>query len=161
MLFICNRIRQARRNTRQNKSAVAEQDGVNPGPAASNKTTLLGDAINCIIKKVSIVLEKKLQAIRDPISEISGKLDSMIKRVKEVVQRISYLEDNQANSSTRLASVESSLQKTLERVEDLENRSQRQYIRIIGLKEGTEWSDPTSFFETWITTTLNMNAKDG
>lgn len=121
----------------------------------------MGDAINCIIKKVSIVLEKKLKAIRDPISEISGKLDSMIKKVKEAEHRISDLEDNQANSSTRLASVELSLQKTLERVEDLENRSQRQNIRIIGLKEGTEGSDPTAFFETWIPATLNMNAKDG
>lgn len=153
--------KQARRNTRQNKSAAAEQDGDNPGPSAPNETTLSGDAVNCIVEKVSIVLEKKLQAIRDPISEISGKLDSMIKRVIEAEQRISDLEDNQANSSTRLASVESSLQKTLERVEDLENRSRRQNIRIVGLKEGTEGSDPTAFFETWIPATLNMNAKDG
>lgn len=101
--------KQARRNTCQNKSAVAEQDGDNSGPAASNETTLSGDAVNCIVKKVSIVLEKKLQAIRDPISEISGKLDSMIKRVIEAEQRISDLKDNQTNSSTRLASVESSL----------------------------------------------------
>lgn len=151
--------KQARRNTRQNKSAIAEQDGDNP--AASNEAALSGDAVNCIVEKVSIVLEKKLQAIRDPISEISGKLDNMIKRVIEAEQRISDLEDNQVNSSTRLGSIESSLQKALEHIEDLENRSRRQNIRIVGLKEGTEGGDPIAFFETWIPTTLNVNAEDG
>ncbi|ROL53222.1 hypothetical protein DPX16_0089 [Anabarilius grahami] len=82
-------------------------------------------------------------------------------RVIEAEQRISDLEDNQANSLTCLASVESSLQKTLEHVEELENRSWRQNIRIVGLKGGKKGSDPTAFFETWIPATLNMNAKDG
>ncbi|KAI2646860.1 NACHT, LRR and PYD domains-containing protein 12 [Labeo rohita] len=70
--------KQARRNTRQNKSAIAKQDGDNPGPTASNEAALSGDAFNCIVEKVSVVREKKLQAICDPISEISGKLDSML-----------------------------------------------------------------------------------
>lgn len=102
--------KQARRNTRQNKGTVAEQDGENSGPVqvASSETTISGDAVNCIVEKVLMVLENKLQAIRDPISEISGKLDNMIKRVVEAEQRISDLEDNQANSSTRFASIESS-----------------------------------------------------
>ncbi len=153
--------KQARRNTRQNKSAIPEQDGDNPGPTASNEAVLSGDAVNCIVEKVLIVNEKKLQAIRDPISEILVKLDNMIKRVIEAEQRISALEDNQVNSSTRLGSIDSSLQKALERIEDLENRSRRQNIRIVGLKEGTEGGDPIAFFETWIPTTLNMNANDG
>ncbi len=153
--------KQARRNTRQNKSVITEQDGDNQGPTTSNEAALSGDAVNCIVEKMSIVLEKKLQAIRDPISEISGKLDNMIKRVVEAEQRISDLEDNQVNNSTRLGSIDSTLQKALERIEDLENRSRRQNIRIVGLKEGIEGGDPIVFFETWIPTTLNMNAKDG
>ncbi len=138
--------KQARRNTRQNKSAIPEQDGDNPGPTASNEAALSGDAVNCIVEKVLIVLEKKLQAICDPISEISGKLENMIKRVIEAEQRISDLEDNQVNSSTRLGSIDSSLQKALEHIEDLENRSRHQNIRIVGLKEGTEGGQPDSFF---------------
>lgn len=79
-------------------------------------TKLLNDAVNQLVEKESIVLEKKLQAIRNPIFKISGNLESIIKRVIQAEQGISDLEDNQVNSSTCLGSIETSLQKALERL---------------------------------------------
>lgn len=58
---------------------------------------------------MSIDLKKKLQTIWDPITEISGKLDSMIKRVIKAEQRISNLKDNKVNSSTCLVSIKKSI----------------------------------------------------
>lgn len=37
-----------------------------------------------------------------------------------------------------------------EKVDNLENRSSRENLRIVGLKEGFEGSQPTTFFASWL-----------
>lgn len=45
----------------------------------------------------------------------------------------------------------------MEKLENYENQSRRQNVRIIGLKEGTEGKNPPAFFEKWIPEVLNLD----
>lgn len=42
-------------------------------------------------------------------------------------------------------------------IEDVENRSRRDNIRILNLEEGTEGKEPIQFFETWLPTVLGLS----
>ncbi|KAK7915820.1 hypothetical protein WMY93_011581 [Mugilogobius chulae] len=90
---------------------------------------------------------------RDPIS---GKLDRLGDRIEAVEQRVSDLEDTAEATAPRLDSLESTLKKAVERLENYENQIRRQNIKIIGLKEGAEGTNPRMFFEKWIPEVLNM-----
>lgn len=47
-------------------------------------------------------------------------------------------------------------------VDDLENRSRRCNLRLVGLPEGMEGGDPVTFMETWLPSyLLNLTTKTG
>lgn len=41
-------------------------------------------------------------------------------------------------------------------IDDLENRSRRCNLRVVGLPEGTEGKDAVTFMETWLPSYLNI-----
>ncbi|KAE8291358.1 hypothetical protein D5F01_LYC10957 [Larimichthys crocea] len=61
----------------------------------------------------------------------------------------------------KLSEVESKLETALDKIDDLENRSRRCNIRVVGLPEGSEGTNPVAFFRTWLPELLEMNAKGG
>uniref|UniRef100_A0A8C5HT91 Reverse transcriptase domain-containing protein n=1 Tax=Gouania willdenowi TaxID=441366 RepID=A0A8C5HT91_GOUWI len=71
-------------------------------------------------------------------------------------QRISDLEDTSAATAPRVKALEGELQKALDRLENFENQSRRQNLRIVGLNEGSEGRTPVEFFEKWIPDVLGM-----
>lgn len=48
-----------------------------------------------------------------------------------------------------------------ERADDLENRGRRKNIRIIGLPEGVEGTNPAAFLKSWLPKVLHIGAKMG
>ncbi|XP_049931009.1 cadherin-7-like [Epinephelus moara] len=110
-----------------------------------------------VTRNIKKMLDTTLDNILKPVTEMSEKLDKLVDRLGTVEQRVSDLEDNAAANAPRLDSVESELKKAMEKLENYENQSRRQNIRIIGLKEGTEGKDPPVFFEKWIPEVLNMD----
>lgn len=48
-----------------------------------------------------------------------------------------------------------------EKADDMENRTRRDNIRVIGLKEGAEGEQPVAFFERWLPKILNLDTKRG
>ena len=48
-----------------------------------------------------------------------------------------------------------------EHIDDLENRGRRKNIRVIGLPEDAEGTNPAKFFENWIPTLLGLETKAG
>lgn len=60
-----------------------------------------------------------------------------------------------------LAWAEKSISMLVQKTEEQENRSRRDNIRIIGLKEGIEGWQPTAFFEFWLPSVLGLETKQG
>lgn len=51
------------------------------------------------------------------------------------------------------------MKKMIEKLENYENQSQRQNVRIIVLKEGIEGKHPSAFFEKWIPEVFNIDVQ--
>ena len=71
-------------------------------------------------------------------------------------QRISDMEDANAELLTRLERAETRLEEAAARLEDQKNRSRRNNIKIIDLKERVEGNNPRNFFEQWLPEVFNV-----
>ncbi|KAK7896356.1 hypothetical protein WMY93_021681 [Mugilogobius chulae] len=137
-----------------------EDEDRNPGMLPEiDDTDLTRDDIlvQRVTHNVEKMLDSKFAEILKPVNEVSGKLDRLGDRIEAVEQRVSDLEDTAEATAPRLDSLESTLKKAVERLENYENQIRQQNIKIIGLKEGAEGSNPRMFFENWIPEVLNMD----
>lgn len=90
-----------------------------------------------VLKGVETSFDKKIDTVLKKLEACSSKIAALDTRVTEAEGRISDSADVVPNHTARLTG---SL--------DLENRGWRCNIRIIGLPEGSEGSNPMSFFKT-------------
>jgi len=127
-----------------------------PGKALSSLTNDSA-VVQQVTRNIKEMLDTTLANILKPVTEMSEKLDKIVDRLGSVEQRVSDLEDNAAANTPRLESMETALKRAMERLENYENQSRRQNVRIIGLKEGIEGNNPPVFFEKWIPEVLNMD----
>lgn len=109
-----------------------------------------------VTTNIAEMLDAKLAAVVKPVTELSEKLDGILERVTAVENRVSDLEDVSTVTGPKLESLENALKKALERLDNYENQSRRQNIKITGLKTSFEGKDPVSFFEKWIPEVLDM-----
>ncbi|KAE8277770.1 hypothetical protein D5F01_LYC24210 [Larimichthys crocea] len=62
---------------------------------------------------------------------------------------------------TRVQELENQIRSMAEHIDDLENRGRRKNVRVIGLPEDAEGTNPTKFFESWIPDLLGLETKAG
>lgn len=72
---------------------------------------------------------------------------------------MSDLEDRSPQSAQSMESVEKALKKALERLNNYENQSRHQNVRIIGLKDSAEGNDSVTFFQEWIPKVLGSGSR--
>lgn len=75
------------------------------------------------------------QVLQDSVQEIKRDLRFQAKSITETVQRISDLQDELSQTQAHLATGEIHRPDLIDKIEDLENRSCQNNIRIIGLPE--------------------------
>ena len=109
------------------------------------------------VAEISSLLEEHRLALaadlKKSFDSLTSTLDTLHTKVTDHGQRISSLEDNATDTDHRIQRLEtvcSAMQRDNEnlrtKVADLEGRSRRQNIRIIGLPENTEGNRPSTFF---------------
>lgn len=81
--------------------------------------------------------------------------------MSDAERTVSNIEDNDTSSENKLRETEKLMWALAEKVDDLENRSGRENIRILGLKEGFEGSQPTVFFASWLPKVLQLDTVKG
>uniref|UniRef100_A0A087YRN3 L1 transposable element RRM domain-containing protein n=1 Tax=Poecilia formosa TaxID=48698 RepID=A0A087YRN3_POEFO len=131
------------------KSSERERDA----PPATASITFADISSLLSSHKEALSAEFKLS-----FESLNSTLDSINSTMTDHGQRICSLEDNATASDARLLQVEkvcANLQKENEtlraKVVDLEGRSRRQNIRIVGLPEDIEGPRPSSFFSKLLT----------
>lgn len=84
------------------------------------------------------VVAKDVTTIKDTTKELKDSVEDIKVRLGEAEQRISDIEDASALIEAKVDKCEERLEVLWSRVEDLENRSRRNNVRIIRFKEGVE-----------------------
>uniref|UniRef100_H3B3N7 L1 transposable element RRM domain-containing protein n=1 Tax=Latimeria chalumnae TaxID=7897 RepID=H3B3N7_LATCH len=99
--------------------------------------------------------------IEGKISEINSSISSLDRRLDTTERRISDAEDMIQNLEANISHLQEEIVKIQGKTEDLENRSQRCNLRIVGLPEGVEGKDPVAFLEDWLPSFLNLPEMTG
>ena len=102
---------------------------------------------------LSVLIKETLDAALAPIS---SSLDNVKKTADSHNQRIQVLEDHLSEYSDRIVSLEKSVigllednQKLLAKSEDLERRSRKSNMRVVGIGENMERDDPIGFMSAF------------
>lgn len=114
-----------------------------------------------ITTQVGEMLEIKLAKFSQTLDNVTTRLEKIDRRFAEAEQRISTNEDEITALKLSLAEAKKSISTLLQKTDEQENRSRRDNIRIIGLKEGIEGREPVAFFQTWLPTVLGLDTKHG
>ena len=126
-------------------------DKSHPAPSSTSASASISMA------EISSLLEQHRLALaadfKTSFDSLTSTLDTLHTKVADHGQRISSLEDNGTDTDRRIQQLEtacSAMQRDNEalrtKMADLEGRSRRQNIRIIGLPENTEGNRPSTFF---------------
>lgn len=114
-----------------------------------------------VTEKISALMELKFAELQSSLTILGSRIDDNSKRLTEAESRISENEDRTSSLENKVAHLEQKVKSLADRTEASENRSRRDNIRIIGLKEGTEGKNAVIFFETWLHDTLDLKTKRG
>ncbi|KAK7883962.1 hypothetical protein WMY93_027085 [Mugilogobius chulae] len=160
--------------SKQTKLQTKKITSANASASTSHREILLADDlqqcqtqapedVEALILKVSesfgATMEEKLSKFSETLDKISTTLDDLSMRITAAEQRVSDVEDEVTGLGKRLAEAEKKIVLLVSCVDDLENRSRRDNIRIINLKEGTEGTNPIQFFETWLPSFLGLDKR--
>uniref|UniRef100_A0A3P9K013 L1 transposable element RRM domain-containing protein n=1 Tax=Oryzias latipes TaxID=8090 RepID=A0A3P9K013_ORYLA len=114
-----------------------------------------------VTERIGELMEEKFLDLRSTLDRLNGRIDDNTRRITESENRISEDEDRITSLENQVSELQQKVKTLTERCDDGENRSRRENIRIIGLKEGSEGQSSVTFFESWLPEVLGMETKRG
>ncbi|KAL0146846.1 hypothetical protein M9458_057785, partial [Cirrhinus mrigala] len=128
--------------------------------APSDIDTLVKRITTEVLAGVDKALENKIDPVLEKLYAAAAHIEEVETRITEAETCISAVEDTVSRDNADLSEMKAKLDAALEKIDDLENRSRRCNIRIIGLPEGEEGTNPVSFLKTWLPNLLHIEFKN-
>uniref|UniRef100_H3A0E7 L1 transposable element RRM domain-containing protein n=1 Tax=Latimeria chalumnae TaxID=7897 RepID=H3A0E7_LATCH len=101
-------------------------------------------------------LTSGISEVKIAIQGLQDSQDKLGARVMEAENRISKIEDRELGTEQDCKYLKQHLTTALERIEDLENRSRRNNLRILGFPEGVEEGNPVKFLQEILPELLDL-----
>uniref|UniRef100_H2ZUV6 L1 transposable element RRM domain-containing protein n=1 Tax=Latimeria chalumnae TaxID=7897 RepID=H2ZUV6_LATCH len=120
------------------------------GPSSSAEINLK-TIQTLILQLTSDVAEVKLG-----IQNLQASQDFLGTRIVEAERWISKIKDSAEEETQRLLQMEQKLTTAVQRIEDLENRSRRNNVKIVGFPEGVEGGNPIKFLQSVLPELLDL-----
>lgn len=106
-------------------------------------------AINACRSSIGGMWEE-LKALSEEFGSIKQELQKTVERVKTVEERVSQVEDIVTPMRLEFKKMQAQLDANSLKMDEWENRSRRQNVRVMGLPEKSEGSCPEEFMEKWL-----------
>lgn len=119
-----------------------EANGEETASGVSQESAIL-EAIHSLKSDFAVRFDGLLQAING----VQCDLKALTTRVTEAEDRIGTQEDNVSELQTQNAKLKTAIESLSLKVDDLENRSRRSNLRLVGLPEKIEGKDMCAFLE--------------
>lgn len=123
-------------------------------PAAETEEVLSISALQSELEKACAAISSEMQASLAPINQ---SLDALRKKLDDYEPRFTEMEEALTDHSDRLTSLEKRVEKLqqenkelTEKTDDLENRSRRNNLRVMGLPEGYEGGAVSAFMSKFL-----------
>ncbi|TNN44640.1 N-acetylated-alpha-linked acidic dipeptidase-like protein [Liparis tanakae] len=141
----------------QSEKETSDPDNMAEGAQIDDLVEKISDAV---FTRLSSSLDMKLEQIAQSVNSVCASVTAVEKRVDEAEQRISDTEDSVSQLLAELERTETRLTEAMTRLEDQQNWSRRNNIKIINLPEHTEGTNARDFFESWLPKVLNLTVKN-
>lgn len=152
----------AQESTEQSEEAnimpAAEDEGANCCSSIDPNTL---KALDKITDNITKVIDAKVDTVLAAIREQTTQIQALGARVGEAEGRIMSVEDATDSLQAKVTQLEKQVSGMLEHIDDLENRGRRCNVRLVGLPENAEGTDPVKFIETWLPSYLKITTKTG
>uniref|UniRef100_A0A3P9KDT4 Reverse transcriptase domain-containing protein n=1 Tax=Oryzias latipes TaxID=8090 RepID=A0A3P9KDT4_ORYLA len=146
------------------KKSRSDSKSSPPQPASLNaslESSAAASIAQTVTERIGELMEEKFLDLRSTLDRLNGRIDDNTRRITESENRISEDEDRITSLENQVSELQQKVKTLTERCDDGENRSRRENIRIIGLKEGSEGQSSVTFFESWLPEVLGMETKRG
>uniref|UniRef100_A0A3P9IJZ9 Reverse transcriptase domain-containing protein n=1 Tax=Oryzias latipes TaxID=8090 RepID=A0A3P9IJZ9_ORYLA len=147
----------SKKNRSDSKSSPPQPASLN----ASLESSAAASIAQTVTERIGELMEEKFLDLRSTLDRLNGRIDDNTRRITESENRISEDEDRITSLENQVSELQQKVKTLTERCDDGENRSRRENIRIIGLKEGSEGQSSVTFFESWLPEVLGMETKRG
>ncbi|CAM4683952.1 unnamed protein product [Leuciscus chuanchicus] len=135
---------EAKKPSAANLEASMDDDDISFEESVANTVS------KTVTEKIGALMEQKFTELHSTLDKLSSRVEDNVKRITEAENRISDGEDRTTTLENKLTELEQRVKILTDRAEDSENRSRRDNIRILGLKEGTEGNQAVRFFGSWL-----------
>lgn len=137
-----------KKNTSGRETSTLTKDKTSEAVNASDAEPTLANVIG-LIEKFREETHTSINTVQSTLLSFGGRLTEVENSLRDVDSRASNLE----SLCAKLAKENASLS---ERLDDMETRSRRQNLRVIGIPEDTEGPRVTAFMEEFFNETLGM-----
>lgn len=110
--------------------------------------TSVGEAIESILTPQITELQTQLQTTSDKISSIGRQIDQQEQSIKQLESRCDNIQASARSDKATVRALKATVAELSSKLADMEDRSRRSNLRLIGLAEGAEGGDAISFLET-------------
>ncbi|RXN18054.1 transcription factor 25 [Labeo rohita] len=107
------------------------------------------------------VIDEKVNTVLVAINDQTVQFKALVERVGQAEERIAGVENSTESLQATVADLQKKVSEMSAHIDDLENRGRGCNLRLVGLPEGTEGSDPVHFFEKWLPDYLKIATKAG
>ncbi len=98
-------------------------------------------------ENIMCAMDTKISTVLEAIHDQTVQLQAMSQRIGDTEERIAAVETLTSSVDVKTAALEKQVRDLEDHVDDLENRGRRCNVRVVGLPEGTEGSDPVQFLK--------------
>jgi hypothetical protein len=131
----------------------------NPPPSfgdhASTSHSDTSDILQAI-HSVRVDMASQFETVLLAVQDVKNQVAECFGRLTQTEERISQTEDSISTLQSKTSVLEKNLAALTWKIDDLENRSRRSNLRILGLPEKSEGSDACAFLESWLPEALDM-----
>lgn len=144
----------------------AQQDGERPVSPGANLGSVdldpaMAKAFEVMTANITKVIDDKLSPLSEVVRQHTEDLKSATTRLDEAEARILATEDSVLAYEARIGHLEKEVSVLSDKADMAENYSRRLNIRLLGLAEGLETTQPVVFFETWLPQLLKIHTDTG
>uniref|UniRef100_H2ZVD0 L1 transposable element RRM domain-containing protein n=1 Tax=Latimeria chalumnae TaxID=7897 RepID=H2ZVD0_LATCH len=115
------------------------------------------------IKKIFHVLHKlssDFEGFKNDLQSLHSSVNNLGSKITAAEARISQIEDENGSRDTQAQHLQSQLSAVVSRIDDLENRSRRNNVRILGFPEGVEGNNLCTFLIKILPDLLGLDPSD-
>lgn len=121
------------------------------------RAALMSDLTSAITDQLKRAIDAALAPIAAAIEGFTARIDSQDRRIVDLEQHLSSYSDRVVSLERAVEHLSTANKQLTDKMEDLESRSRRCNLRVVGIPEGAEGADPVAYMSNFFADVLGAD----